>query len=96
MRNEAVASLITMKHPKLGDKLDENGQVTWSCGRKTPIASVVFYSNIIRHLSISSELVGDKKLSVLRDTECTGMDVRRDIVSSIKLIGEVKLLCSYR
>ncbi|KAJ8041495.1 hypothetical protein HOLleu_12325 [Holothuria leucospilota] len=69
-------------------KKNENGFINLSNETKVPVLSAACSSKGTRRLPVTEGLVGDKKVSVLRDTGCTGVVVRKDFVKSHQFTGE--------
>ena len=78
------------RHPCLTEVRDK---VMLECGHELPIISVASISrpnNFIHGMPVVEGVINDKKIQVLRDSGCSGVVVRRDLVESSQLTGEVR------
>lgn len=68
----------------------EQGVITLQCGQKLPILSVACSVSKTNALPVCSGFVGSRKVSVLRDTGCSGVVVQSSLVGQNELTGEMK------
>ncbi|KAJ8038245.1 hypothetical protein HOLleu_15611 [Holothuria leucospilota] len=84
---DTTAFMIVLPDTEVLQK-NVNGFISLSNETKVPILSAACSSKGTRCLPVTEGLVGDKKVSVLRDTGCTGVVVRKDLVKSNQFTGE--------
>ena len=89
---ETVACMVVSKVSSFGACCFGNDQnhVTLKCGHSLPIMSAACSDNITKKMPVTSGRVGQHSVSVLRDSGCSGVVIRRDLVSDDQLTGDVK------
>ena len=71
---DTTACMIVLPDKEVLEK-NENGFINLSNTTKVPVLSAACSSKGTRRLPVTEGLVGDKKVTVLRDTGCTGVVV---------------------
>ncbi|XP_033099549.1 uncharacterized protein LOC117103147 [Anneissia japonica] len=80
-----LACMIIKSSPEREDKF-----VTLKCGHKVPVMSVACNTGGFRSMPVVSGRVGSVHVTVLRDSGCSGVLIRRALVSDGQLTGEIK------
>lgn len=72
------------------DKRIDNGFVNCRLGHKLPVLSAACEPMNVKRMPVSEGTVNGHKVSVLRDTGCSGVVVRQSLVSGDQFTGETK------
>ena len=91
-RFETVACMIT-KRVAFPDSCCVNNEcdhVTLKCGHSLPIMSAACSDSLAKKMPVSSGMVGPHRVSVLRDSGCSGVVVRRKLVHQEQMTGKEK------
>ncbi|XP_033101459.1 uncharacterized protein LOC117104684 [Anneissia japonica] len=81
---------------KISESLDEccisrdGSQVTLKCGHHLPIMSAALDNSLTKKMPVSTGMVGPHRISVLRDSGCSGVVIKREYVSPDQLTGNMK------
>ena len=80
---ETVACMITSATHELGDCCTQDGMVKLKCGNELPIMSAACkdYTKA-RHMPVTKGLVNNTTATILRDSGCSGVVIRKDLVLS--------------
>ena len=74
----------------VSDCCSHGGFVTLKCGHNLPIMSAACKAEFVRGMPVTQGKVGGNTVSVLRDTGCSGVLIRRSLVSNDQLTGTNK------
>ena len=83
-----LACMLVKSDTKLDNLSAEDGLVELACGHKLPVLSAACSSEDVRKMPVTSGLIGDHRVSVLRDSGCGGVAVRKDYVAEDQLTGK--------
>ncbi|XP_071795587.1 uncharacterized protein [Asterias amurensis] len=91
-KTETVACMVVNKVSLPGACCNGQNidQVTLKCGHFLPIMSAACSDKIFKKMPVTSGRVGKHTVSVLRDSGCSGVVIRHDLVSDDQLTGEIK------
>ena len=67
---------------------DKNDHVTLQCGHSLPIMSAACSDKLARKMPVTKGYVGDKQVSVLRDSGCSGAVIRKSLVLPQQMTGK--------
>ncbi|XP_038052264.1 uncharacterized protein LOC119724977 [Patiria miniata] len=84
---ETVAFMVSHKLPSLSDCCREDDHVTLRCGHQLPIMSAACRERLTG-MPVKEGQIGTQKVSVLRDSGCSGVVVRQSLVTDDQLTGE--------
>ena len=85
---ETVAFMVTHS---LGNCCRDDDHVTLRCGHQLPIMSAACKDHKLSRMPVREGLIGGRRVSVLRDSGCSGVVVRRDLVADDSLTGEERV-----
>ncbi len=68
----------------------EKGLITLRCGHHLPLMSAACRTEDVKGMPVTKGKLGTNFVSVLRDTGCTGVVIRRSLVSQNQLTGTNK------
>ena len=83
-----LACMLVKSDTKLDNLSAEDGLVELACGHKLPVLSAACSSEDVRKMPVTSGMIGDHRVSVLRDSGCGGVAVRKDYVAEDQLTGK--------
>ena len=86
---ETIACMMTA-HNILDHNCAKDGFVTLKCGYEIPIMSVACSDKNPTGMPVTIGYVNKQSVKVLRDTGCSGIVVRRDLVLDNQLTGQIK------
>ena len=87
---ETVACMV-VDQPHLFDCCNNGGFVNLTCGHNLPIMSAACDVKNKSGMPVTDGEVGSAKVKVLRDSGCSGVVVRQDLVSPHQMTGKHKL-----
>ena len=83
-----VACMVTSKANHLQSCCKQDDHVVLQCGHILPIMSAACRDHKHLGMPVMTGRIGDTKVSVLRDSGCSGIVVRRSLISDDQLTGE--------
>ena len=83
-----LACMLVKSESKLDNLSAEDGLVELACGHKLPVLSAACSSEDVRKMPVVTGMIGDTMVSVLRDSGCGGVAVRKDYVSEDQVTGK--------
>ena len=84
------ACMVVTRDPHCTDSEADDGYVTLSCGHRLPVMSAACSTHGVKKMPITQGMVDDNLVTVLRDSGCSTVVVRRSLVSNSQLTGEYK------
>ena len=81
---------MVVTEKKLHDCCSSDGIAKLQCGHELPVVSAACKDGPHRLMPVTEGLVGSHKVSVLRDTGCSGVVIRTDLVTPDLMTGEHK------
>ena len=75
---------------QLSDCCIESDRVTLRCGHQLPIMSAACGERRLKGMPVCEGRVGKRSVQVLRDSGCSGVVIRHDLVEEDQLTGEVR------
>ena len=85
---ESQETVAFMVSHSLENCCRDDDHVTLRCGHQLPIMSAACRDRKLSRMPVCEGLVGDQKVSVLRDSGCSGVVIRKELISSDSLTGE--------
>lgn len=86
-RNAETGAFMMSPH-QFNECCKEDDHVVLRCGNQLPIMSAACGGQKARHMPVKKGIVGEQEVTVLRDSGCSGVVVRRNLVKEDQLSGE--------
>ena len=87
---ETVACMVTPPQG-LGTCCVKRDHIKLDCGHEYPLMSAACREPVTKGMPVVIGLIGNKPVSVLRDSGCSGVVIRQDLVPQECLTGQVKI-----
>lgn len=87
---ETVACMVTPPHG-LGNCCVKKDHIKLDCGHEYPLMSAACREPVTKGMPVVIGLIGNKQVSVLRDSGCSGVVIRQDLVPQECLTGQIKV-----